>query len=40
MKTREIKERISFNTPLKISKGIVNADADIVGREISDFFNR
>lgn len=35
--TKQVREKINFNLPLSICKGVVNADADVVGRDISDF---
>lgn len=35
--TKQVREKINFNFPLSICKGVVNADADVVGRDISDF---
>lgn len=34
---KNIQEKINFSMPLSISKGIVNADADVVGVPITDF---
>ena len=34
---QNIQERINFSMPVSISKGIVNADADVVGTPITDF---
>ena len=34
---KSIQEKINFYMPMEISKGIVNADADIVGEDITDF---
>lgn len=33
----EIKEKINFTIPLEVSKGIVNADGDVVDKDITDF---
>lgn len=38
MKSRQINEKVNFYAPIKIiSKGIVNADSDIIGRDVTDF---
>lgn len=39
MKRQHIQQRINFSMPLNISKGvdIVNADADVIGKNIEDF---
>ena len=34
---QNIQERINFSMPVSVSKGIVNADADVVGTPITDF---
>lgn len=34
---KEIKEKINFTIPFEISKGIVNADGDVVDKDITDF---
>lgn len=33
----KVQEKINFYMPMEISKGIVNADADVVGKDITDF---
>lgn len=34
---QNIQERINFSMPVSVSKGIVNADADVIGTPITDF---
>jgi len=37
MRKQNIQERINFSMPVSVSKGIVNADADVIGTPITDF---
>lgn len=34
---KNIQEKVNFSVPLTLSKGIVNADSDIIGKDITDF---